>query len=105
MPAAPAAICRRCRHPGCTTRLPIIEFVLRGPARPTRTEMLSRRSFLAAAAFGGVRLLRGASQPLFEEVTPAGSRIHWIHENARSPMRYMPEAFGPGCAFLDYDND
>jgi enediyne biosynthesis protein E4 len=22
-----------------------------------------------------------------------------------SPNRYLPETLGPGCAFLDYDND
>jgi len=42
---------------------------------------------------------------LFEEVPPATSGIFWIHDNAMSPMRYLPEALGPGCAFLDFDND
>jgi hypothetical protein len=39
------------------------------------------------------------------EVPPQKSGITWIHDNAMSPMRYLPEALGPGCAFLDYDND
>ena len=51
------------------------------------------------------RHLRGASRPLFEEVPPAASGITWVHENAMSPQRYLPETMGPGCAFLDYDND
>jgi enediyne biosynthesis protein E4 len=51
------------------------------------------------------RHLRGASGPLFEEVPPAASGITWVHENARSPQRYLPETMGPGCAFLDFDND
>jgi hypothetical protein len=51
------------------------------------------------------RRLRGASQPLFEEVPPAASGITWVHENAMSPQRYLPETMSPGCAFLDYDND
>jgi len=51
------------------------------------------------------RRLRGASRPLFEEVPPAASGITWVHENAMSPQRYLPETMGPGCAFLDYDND
>jgi hypothetical protein len=42
---------------------------------------------------------------LFEEIPPASSGIHWVHENAMSPDRYLPETLGPGCAFLDYDND
>jgi hypothetical protein len=43
--------------------------------------------------------------PLFEEIPPAASGIAWIHENAMSPQRFLPESLGPGCAFLDYDND
>jgi hypothetical protein len=43
--------------------------------------------------------------PLFEEVPPSRSGIHWVHTNAMSPERYLPETLGPGCAFLDYDND
>ena len=49
----------------------------------------------------------GASsvQPLFEELAPSESGITWIHDNARSAKRYLPETLGPGCAFFDYDND
>ena len=46
-----------------------------------------------------------AEAPLFEEVPTATSGITWVHENAMSPKRYMPEAIGPGCAFFDFDND
>ncbi len=31
--------------------------------------------------------------------------ITWTHQNARSAERYLPETMGPGCAFLDFDND
>src|SRR5687768_15467303 len=43
--------------------------------------------------------------PLFETIDPRASGITWIHENAMSPNRYLPETMGPGVAFLDYDND
>jgi hypothetical protein len=43
--------------------------------------------------------------PLFSEVPASASGIGWVHENAMSPSRFLPEALGPGCAFLDYDND
>jgi enediyne biosynthesis protein E4 len=43
--------------------------------------------------------------PLFEEIPASASGITWTHENARSPQRFLPESLGPGCAFLDYDND
>jgi hypothetical protein len=40
----------------------------------------------------------------FEDVTKA-SGITWVHNNAHSNERYLPETVGAGCAFLDYDND
>ena len=41
----------------------------------------------------------------FEEVPAATSKIPWVHDNAHSPDRQLPETVGAGCAFLDYDND
>src|SRR5437016_9474416 len=41
----------------------------------------------------------------FEEVPASKSGITWIHNNAHSSDRYLPETVGAGCAFLDYDND
>jgi enediyne biosynthesis protein E4 len=46
-----------------------------------------------------------AAQPLFIEIPPSSSGIAWVHENAMSPSRFLPEALGPGVAFLDFDND
>ncbi len=43
--------------------------------------------------------------PLFEEIPPEVSGIRWVHDNAASVEHYLPETMGPGCAFLDYDND
>jgi enediyne biosynthesis protein E4 len=40
----------------------------------------------------------------FEDVTKA-SGITWVHDNAHSVERFLPETVGAGCAFLDYDND
>ena len=62
---------------------------------------LSRRSFLAALA---APYLVNA-KPLFEELSAQSSGILWKHDNAMSPARHLPETLGPGCAFLDYDND
>jgi hypothetical protein len=39
------------------------------------------------------------------EVPPEKSGIAWVHQNALSPERHLPETMGPGVAFLDYDND
>lgn len=41
----------------------------------------------------------------FKEVLPKSSGINWVHNNAHSPERYLPETVGAGCAFFDYDND
>jgi hypothetical protein len=43
--------------------------------------------------------------PRFDEVPPSASGITWVHDNARTPARLLPESLGPGCAFLDFDND
>src|SRR2546427_7346066 len=42
--------------------------------------------------------------PHFTDVTRAAG-IHFKHTNGRSGRLYFPETTGPGCAFLDYDND
>src|SRR6266702_1852314 len=42
---------------------------------------------------------------IFEEVEPKTSGITWVHNNAHSTDRYLPETVGAGCAFFDYDND
>src|SRR5215472_8284442 len=41
---------------------------------------------------------------VFTEVTKE-SGITWVHDNAMSPQRYLPETVGAGCVFFDYDND
>ena len=61
---------------------------------------------MSAAGCGASRLLgAGEESPLFTEVSPSASGILWVHENAMSSEHYLPETLGPGCAFLDYDND
>jgi enediyne biosynthesis protein E4 len=48
----------------------------------------------------------GASSAIaFEEIPASASGLNWVHDNAMSPQRYLPETLGPGGAFLDYDND
>ena len=45
-----------------------------------------------------------ATPVVFEDVTKK-SGINWIHNNAQSAARHLPETVGAGCAFVDYDND
>jgi len=66
--------------------------------------MISRRQFLQSSiAFAGA--IGEAEGPRFEAVPSSRSGITWVHENAMSPQRFLPESLGPGCAFLDYDRD
>jgi hypothetical protein len=46
------------------------------------------------------------SQPAitFRDIT-AQAGIRFIHNNAASGKKYLPETMGPGVAFIDYDND
>jgi enediyne biosynthesis protein E4 len=48
---------------------------------------------------------RATSAVTFTEVSARESGITWVHNNAMSPQRYLPETVGAGCAFFDYDND
>ena len=79
-----------------------------------------RRTFLryASRAAGGALVLAvviavvisafrlsGRAAPPFFEMRSGRTGITWVHENAMSPERYLPETWAPGCAFLDYDND
>jgi enediyne biosynthesis protein E4 len=45
-----------------------------------------------------------AQQITFRDVT-ARAGIHFTHNNAAFGKKYLPETMGPGCAFIDYDND
>jgi hypothetical protein len=67
---------------------------------------MNRRQFLFAGTSALTLSRVGAEErPLFEEIPPEASGIRWVHDNGASPEHYLPETMGPGCAFLDYDND
>src|ERR1700761_31678 len=66
---------------------------------------LTRREWMWLTAASGVFCARSQTQPLFIEVPPSSSGIEWVHQNASSVEHYLPETLGPGCAFLDFDND
>jgi hypothetical protein len=64
--------------------------------------------FYAALAFAQSRSSSSNStggQVTFEEIPASASGINWVHSNARSQERYLPETVGAGCAFFDYNND
>ena len=72
----------------------------------------SRRHFLQGVAgtlalCGLQRIAPALPDPIypFEEIPPTVSGITWVHSAGKSSARYLPETTGPGCAFLDYNND
>ena len=67
--------------------------------------MVKPALLISSAILASVILAADSTAPLFEEIPASKTGIAWIHENARSEKRYLPETLGPGCAFLDYDND
>ena len=74
--------------------------------RSTRRQFVSQ--ILASAFLISQRPLfasPGAAQFPFVAVPPEASGIKWTHTSGKSPEKYLPESSGPGCAFLDYDND
>ena len=57
----------------------------------------------------GCLLLPYQRQPLtprshFRDIT-AQAGIHFTHNNGAFGKKWLPETMGPGCAFIDYDND
>jgi enediyne biosynthesis protein E4 len=93
--------------------LHIREAVNKSFTQKIRNQFLtSRRDFLRNGA--GVLAIGAVPRPFqaiadsnypFAEVLPAKSGIRWTHTSGKSPERFLPETTGPGCAFLDYDND
>src|SRR5213082_1488667 len=81
------------------------------------SKMISRRRTLQILGWSGMSAALSHINPgtmtgagtdsfaAFEEVPPATSGISWVHVSGQSPEMYLPETVGPGCAFLDYDND
>jgi hypothetical protein len=75
---------------------------------------LLRRDFLrflsasiTAPAFGSLARSLGQSSSMFpfSEIPAAASGIDFAHTSGKSAQKYLPESTGPGCAFVDYDND
>src|SRR5689334_583086 len=49
-------------------------------------------------------LAQAKSAIRFTDITqPAG--IHFTHNNGAFGKKFLPETLGPGCGFIDYDND
>ena len=49
-------------------------------------------------------LLSAQEKIQFRDIT-AQAGIHFTHNNGAFGKKWLPETMGPGCAFIDYDND
>ncbi|MGH9694112.1 MAG: FG-GAP repeat domain-containing protein, partial [Bryobacteraceae bacterium] len=65
---------------------------------------MDRRKFLSGCF--GATLLGAEAAPgfRFTDITQS-SGIHFNHHSGAFGSKYLPETLGPGCAFIDYDND
>lgn len=65
--------------------------------------MIDRRTFLTSLACVSQAESSQSDFRLVDITRQAG--ISFIHNNGAFGRKYLPETLGPGCAFLDYDND
>lgn len=63
---------------------------------------LTRRALLGAA-FSATSSAQSPGFRLTDVTAAAG--LQFTHNNGAFGAKYLPETMGPGCAFLDYDND
>ena len=65
---------------------------------------MNRRTFLSGGL--GTAFLRGQEGTLIRltDVTDQAG-LRFTHHSGSFGRKYLPETLGPGCAFLDYDND
>src|SRR5438445_9401402 len=59
---------------------------------------------IAVLFFTLITLPLAARSIQFRDITSQAG-IHFIHNNGAFGKKYLPETLGPGCAFIDYDND
>ena len=71
------------------------------------TESQIHREILFVLLCASVSLwlvLPSSAQIQFRDIT-AQAGIHFTHNNGAFGKKWLPETMGPGCAFIDYDND
>jgi hypothetical protein len=99
----------------CSANLTSWQFTTESPfgfaqGRLRHSENLRRnKSFLCVSAslwltICLVSLDAFAQQIGFRDIT-AQAGIHFKHNNGAFGKKWLPETMGPGCAFIDYDND
>lgn len=87
---------------------------MRDPGKASATNLKRHRAnggkgaLRICASLWGVLLLTAATASAqtitFRDIT-AQAGIHFTHNNGAFGKKWLPETMGPGCAFIDYDND
>jgi hypothetical protein len=67
--------------------------------------LLASGWFPSAPSHASLINVPAAFSVTFAEVSPAQSKITWVHDNGRSELRHLPETCGGGGLFFDFDND
>ena len=70
----------------------------------THLNILIRRSLLLLALVCAALIASASAQVTFKDITRQAG-INFVHNNGAAGKKWLPETMGPGCAFIDYDND
>jgi len=62
------------------------------------------RAFVSPWLIALFAVATAQAQVHFRDIT-AQAGIHFTHNNGAFGKKWLPETMGPGCAFIDYDND
>src|SRR5690348_11880859 len=76
----------------------LIAFLAAAGRTPEPPKKPAHKADIPRTSVAGPRTLQ------FADVTQS-SGIRFVHKNGAFGKKYLPEALGPGCAFIDYDND
>ncbi len=96
---------RRARSPEGSSSIPQDQRAFSRMQKRVSIVFISLTVFITAAFCANVAL--GQSAPTgvhFTDITQQAG-IRFVHNNGAFGKKYLPETLGPGCAFIDYDND
>jgi len=65
---------------------------------------MSFKYLLTCLLLGALSWAQGKTAIRFTDITQQAG-IRYVHNNGAFGKKYLPETLGPGCAFIDYDND
>ena len=88
--------------------IPPMQFATEAPRHRKKPKLFLCRFLRASVSLWwmilSLALVGQAQQIHFRDIT-AQAGIHFTHNNGAFGKKWLPETMGPGCAFIDYDND